>query len=101
MEGFEKTNTESTRSCCNCTIVEGEKPHPESYLGCSHEKGKKQRRTAQRTPKGFSGRVLFSQFTLLEQSNAAALHEDTEQQQTDERREQQELPQHKFQKQIC
>jgi hypothetical protein len=35
----EKTNAESTSSCCNCTLVEGEKPHPASYRGCSHAKG--------------------------------------------------------------
>jgi hypothetical protein len=27
----EKTNTESMLSCCSCTLVEGEKPHPVSY----------------------------------------------------------------------
>jgi hypothetical protein len=35
----QKTNTESTPNCCNCTLVEGEKPHPASYRGCSHAKG--------------------------------------------------------------
>jgi hypothetical protein len=34
-----KTNTESTPSCRNCTLVEGEKPHPVSYQDCIHEKG--------------------------------------------------------------
>jgi hypothetical protein len=34
----EETNTESTPSCCSCTLV-GEKPHPASYRGCSHAKG--------------------------------------------------------------
>jgi hypothetical protein len=33
-----KTNAESTPSCCNCTLGEGEKPHPASYRGCSHAK---------------------------------------------------------------
>jgi hypothetical protein len=35
----EKTNAESTPSCCSCTPVEGEKPHPAPYRGCSHAKG--------------------------------------------------------------
>jgi hypothetical protein len=26
-------------SCCNYTLVEGEKPYPVSYRGCSHAKG--------------------------------------------------------------
>jgi hypothetical protein len=30
MEYPEKTNTESTSKCCNCTLVEREKPHPAS-----------------------------------------------------------------------
>jgi hypothetical protein len=36
----EKTNTESTPRCCNCTLL-GENPHPASYRGCSHAKGEK------------------------------------------------------------
>jgi hypothetical protein len=35
----EKTNTESTPSCCNCTLVEAEKHHSASYWSCSHAKG--------------------------------------------------------------
>jgi hypothetical protein len=34
----EKTNTESTPSYCNWTLV-GQKSHPASYRGCSHAKG--------------------------------------------------------------
>jgi hypothetical protein len=83
----EKTNTESTLSCCNCTLVEGEKPHPASYRGCSHEKGEQQRRRAQRAPKGFSGRTFFSKFTSSEQSYAAASRQDTQQQQPQARRQ--------------
>jgi hypothetical protein len=37
----DNTNTESTPSCCNCIQVEGEKPDPASYRGCSHAKGEK------------------------------------------------------------
>jgi hypothetical protein len=35
----EKTNTESTPSGCNCSLEEGDKPHPVSHRGCSHAKG--------------------------------------------------------------
>jgi hypothetical protein len=76
-----KTNTEYVPSCCSCTLVEGEKPHPASYRGCSHAKGELQRRKAQRAPKEPSGRKFFSKFTSPEQSYAAALHQDTQHQQ--------------------
>jgi hypothetical protein len=76
----EKTNTESTPSCCSCTPVEGEKPHPASYRGCSHAKGEQQKREAQRSLKGFSGRMSFSKFTSSGQSYVAALRQDTRQQ---------------------
>jgi hypothetical protein len=56
----EKRNTESTPSCCDCNLVEGEKPHPASYRGCGHVKGGPQRRSAKRAPKGFSGRACYS-----------------------------------------
>jgi hypothetical protein len=101
-----KTNTESTSSCCNCTLVEGEKPHPESYRGCSHAKGELQRRKAQRAPKEPSGRKFFSRFTSPEQSYAAELRQDNQNQQpkapqTEEKNVrdpmQQYLPQQKFQ----
>jgi hypothetical protein len=78
-ECSEKMNTESTKSCCNCTLVEGEKPKPASYRGCNHAKGELQRR-AQRTPKGSSGRTFYK-FTSTEQSYAAALRQDTQHQQ--------------------
>jgi hypothetical protein len=35
----EKTTTDSAPNCYNCSRVEGEKPHPASYRGCSHAKG--------------------------------------------------------------
>jgi hypothetical protein len=60
-------HTKSTPTCCNCTLVEGEKPHPGSYRGCRHEKGKLQRRIAQRAPKGSSGKTFFSKFTSPQQ----------------------------------
>jgi hypothetical protein len=73
----ETTNTEPTPSCCNCTLVEGEKSHPASYQGCRHAKGDMQRRKAQRAPKGSSGRMFFSKFTSPDQSHAAALCQGT------------------------
>jgi hypothetical protein len=77
----QKTNTECTPSFCNCTLV-GEKLHPALYQGRSHAKGEQQRRRAQQAPKGFCGRTLFSKFTSSEQSYAAALRQDTQQQQS-------------------
>jgi hypothetical protein len=58
----QKTNTESTLNCCNCTLI-GQKPHPASNRGFSHMKGELQRRRAQRAPKGPSGRTFFFKFT--------------------------------------
>jgi hypothetical protein len=34
----EETNEEPTLSCCNCILVEGEKPNPAEYRGCNHAK---------------------------------------------------------------
>jgi hypothetical protein len=93
-------------SCSNCTLV-GEELYPASYLGCSHAEGEQQRRRAQRAPKGFSGRTLFSKFTSSEQTYAAALHQDIQQQQPQAPQTyeksvhypvQQHLPQQEFQK---
>jgi hypothetical protein len=68
-------------SCCSCTLVEGEKSHPASYWGCSHERGELQRRRAQRAHKESSGRTFFSKFNSPEQSYTAALRQDTQHQQ--------------------
>jgi hypothetical protein len=57
----EKTNTGCTLSCCNCSLVEGQKPHPASYQGCSHMKGELQRRRVHQAPKeSLGGRYSFS-----------------------------------------
>jgi hypothetical protein len=80
-ECSEKTNTESTPSCCNCTLTEGEKPQRASYRGYDHAKGELQRRRAQRAPKGPSGRTFFSKINSPEQSYAAALCLDKQHQQ--------------------
>jgi hypothetical protein len=99
MEGPEKSNTESTPSCCICTLVERKKPHPASYRRWSDAKGELQRRRAQRAPKGFSERPFFSKFTSPQQSYAAALRQDKQHQQPQATQTQQQyLPQREFQK---
>jgi hypothetical protein len=97
---------ETTLSCCNCTLVKGEKRDPASYRGCSHAKGELQRRRAQRLPKESFGRTFFSKVTSPEQTYTDALRQDTQHQQhqapqTDEKmlaHVQQHLPQQEFQK---
>jgi hypothetical protein len=69
-------STESTPSCCNSTLIEGEKPHA-SYRGCSYTKEELQRRRAQRAPKDSSGR-MFSKFTSPEHTYASAMCQDTQ-----------------------
>jgi hypothetical protein len=71
----EKTNTESTPSCCNCTLVDGEEPHPASYHGHSHAKGEHNE-----FPRDSLEDVILK-FTSSEQSYVAALRQDTQQQQ--------------------
>jgi hypothetical protein len=102
----ENKNTKSTPSCCNCTLVEGEKSYPASYRWCSHAKGEVQRRKVQRAPKGPSGRKFFFKFTSPEQSYVDALRQDNQNQQqnapqTEEKSirhpVQQYMPQQKFQ----
>jgi hypothetical protein len=96
-----------TSRCCNCTLAEGEKPHPASYRGCNQAKWEQQRRRAQRAPKELSGRTLFVKFTLAEQSYAAKLRQETQQQQPQAPKRdgrsvqhpiQQHLPQQEFQR---
>jgi hypothetical protein len=64
--------TWSTPSCCNCTLVEGEKPRPASYWGCSHPKGELQRKEPnelQRDPLGG-----HSSISSPDQSSPTQLH---------------------------
>jgi hypothetical protein len=56
----EKENTSSTLVCCNCQLVEGEKPHPANYRGCSHAKEELQKKKLQRAPKPTTRRVFSS-----------------------------------------
>jgi hypothetical protein len=45
---------ESMPSCCNCTLVEGEKPHPASYRACIHAKGEEHNGLPRDSPGGWS-----------------------------------------------
>jgi hypothetical protein len=56
-------NTSSTPVCCNCQVVEGEKPHPANYRGCRHAKDELQRKKLQRTPKPTTGKVFSNTVT--------------------------------------
>jgi hypothetical protein len=40
----EEENAASTPECCNCKLLEDEKPHPANYRGCRHAKEELQRR---------------------------------------------------------
>jgi hypothetical protein len=77
----EKENTSSTPVCCNCQLVEGEKPHPANYRGCRHAKEELQKKTLQRTPKPTTGRVFSSNPNTPGVSFAAALRGSTLQEQ--------------------
>jgi hypothetical protein len=74
----EKGNSNSTPSCCNCKLAEGEKPHPCNYRGCSHAKEEIQRRRAQREPKTTTGRVFSPTYSTRGLSFAAALRSNVE-----------------------
>jgi hypothetical protein len=69
----EKENTSSTPVCCNCQLVEGERPHPANYRGCRHAKEELQRKKLQRAPKPTTGRVFSSNTVTPGVSFAAAL----------------------------
>jgi hypothetical protein len=77
----EKENTSSTPLCCNCQLVEGEKPHPANYRCCRYAKEELQRRKTQRTPKTTTGRVFSSNIITPGVSFAAALRGSGHQQQ--------------------
>jgi hypothetical protein len=77
----EKGNDESTPACCNCTLVDGEKPHLSNYRGCSHAREEVHRRKVQTIPKNTTGRVFSSNYTKPGLSFAAALRNNVEQQQ--------------------
>lgn len=64
----EKKNRESMPSC-NWTLVEGKKPDPASYQGCSHMKGELQRSRAKQAPKGSSGQSSPMQLLCVKTCN--------------------------------
>jgi hypothetical protein len=69
----EKENASSTPPYCNCRLMEGEKPHPTNYRGCSHAKEELQRKRSKKTPKTTTGRVFSSTLATPGVSFAAAL----------------------------
>jgi hypothetical protein len=77
----EKGNVASKPACCNCKLGEGEEPHPSNYRGCSHAKEELRKRKPQRTPKPTTGRVFSSNYINPGMSFAAALRNNTQQQQ--------------------
>jgi hypothetical protein len=77
----EKENTSSTPVCCNCQLVEGERPHPANYRGCRHAKEDMQRKKLQRALKPTTGRVFSTNPVTPGVSFAAALRGDASQDQ--------------------
>jgi hypothetical protein len=64
----------SVPNCCNCSLREGEKPHPSNYRGCSHAKEEALRRRSQRsTTKETLGRTFASRNIMPGKSFAAVL----------------------------
>jgi hypothetical protein len=85
----EKENKEnSVPRCCNCSLKEGERPHPSNYRVCSHAKEESLRRNAQRSAINRPAGRPFSSSTITPgQSYAAVLR--TEPQQAPDRRKHQ------------
>jgi hypothetical protein len=77
----EKENTSSSPVCCNCQLVEGEKPDHANYRGCRHAKKELQKKKLQRTPKPTTGRVFSSTLITPSVSFTAALRGSTSQRQ--------------------
>jgi hypothetical protein len=59
----EKGKEHSTRTCCNCNLAEGEKPHPSNYKGCSHAKEMRHRKIP-RALKTNTGRDFASKYNM-------------------------------------
>jgi hypothetical protein len=55
----EKTNTESKLSWCNCTLAEGEKPHPASYRCCSQCKRRTSNKKSTMNSQGILWKGVF------------------------------------------
>jgi hypothetical protein len=70
----EQGKEESVPQCYNCTLKEGEHPHPTTYRGCRHAREEMLRRNQYRsTPKETTGKIFTSRLTTPEQSFAEAL----------------------------
>jgi hypothetical protein len=76
-----KGNSASTPTCCNCRLVEGNKPHPANYRGCIYAKEKQQKRKTHRTRRNTTGNVFPSNVITTGISLAAALRGGAKQQQ--------------------
>ena len=76
----EKENNNSSPSCCNCKLTEGERPHPANYRGCKLAKEEMLRRKSPPAPpKNVTGRTITSRLTNPSKSYAAALMINTQQ----------------------
>jgi hypothetical protein len=80
-DGPEREKAASTPECCNCKLLEGEKPHPANYRGCRHAKEELQKSKLRRAPKTSTGRMFTSILTTPGVSFVAALRGSAAQQQ--------------------
>jgi len=64
----EKENRDSTPTCCNCKLTEGEKPHPSSYRGCKRGRAQKIQ-TKEPTGRVFSTRLTTPTVSFAEAVN--------------------------------
>jgi hypothetical protein len=58
----QKGKEDSTPTCYNCNLAEGEKPHPSNYTGCSYIKEEMHRRKTLRSPKTNTGMAFTSKY---------------------------------------
>jgi hypothetical protein len=77
----EKGSAASIQTCCNCSLVDGEEPHPSSYQGCSNAREEMWKRKSQREPMTAMGKVFSSSHTTPGLSYMVMLHSNTQQQQ--------------------
>lgn len=76
----EKDKENSSPSCCNCKLAEGEKPHPANYRGCKLAKEEMlRRRTLPAPPKEAAGRTCSSKLVIPTSLYAAALTSNIQQ----------------------
>jgi hypothetical protein len=76
-----KDKEDSTPPCCNCKLVEGEKPHLSMYRGCSHAKEEMRRRRNPRAPKKNTGCAFASKYITQDESFTEALQSKADQNQ--------------------